>query len=171
MCYIILDKTKKGIRNLLSIMKFIRQKYKLIILIALTVAVTAFIWNNSTSSIEESKEISGGIMNFIKGIIDPENAINDDTFHVFIRKAAHFIEFFVLAALYFLIRENSEKFKEKLLLLSPFASLLTAVIDEYIQSFTGRGTQVQDVLIDFAGALCGIAFMSALLKIKHKINN
>jgi len=37
-----------------------------------------------------------------------------------------------------------------------FGTLLAAVTDEFIQSFTGRGSSVRDVVLDFCGALTGM---------------
>ena len=42
--------------------------------------------------------------------------------------------------------------------------LLVAVLDEYIQHFTGRGSAVTDVILDFSGGLFGLA--TALLRKK-----
>lgn len=148
--------------------KFFKHNYKLIILVILTAALTAFIWKNSSVSIAESKEISVGIMEFVKSVIDPHNKLDSDLLHVFIRKTAHFTEFFFLGVLYVLICKNSGKIKEKLTFLPPFATLFTAVTDEFIQAFTGRGTQVQDVMLDFAGALCGIVAVSLIVRIRNQ---
>jgi hypothetical protein len=43
-----------------------------------------------------------------------------------------------------------------------FASLLCGVLDEFLQSFTGRGTSVRDVMLDFGGALIGIVCAPAV---------
>ena len=40
--------------------------------------------------------------------------------------------------------------------------LLAALTDETIQIFTGRGPQVQDVWLDFAGGAAGLLVMLAL---------
>ena len=37
--------------------------------------------------------------------------------------------------------------------------LLVAVTDESIQNFTGRGSQVTDVMLDFFGAVAGVGFL------------
>lgn len=77
-----------------------------------------------------------------------------DTEH-YIRKLAHFCEFALLGLL--LCRSFSafgvKNFAATGYIL--FLGLLTAVIDEYIQSFSpGRGSMVKDVLLDFAGVFC-----------------
>ena len=41
-----------------------------------------------------------------------------------------------------------------------FLLLAVAVIDEYIQSFTGRISSVKDILIDFGGGVTGLGLVS-----------
>ncbi|MBQ7339146.1 MAG: VanZ family protein, partial [Clostridia bacterium] len=48
-------------------------------------------------------------------------------------------------------------------------SLLTAVTDEYIQSFTGRTSSVSDVLLDFSGALCGLGLTALTVYLVRRI--
>lgn len=131
---------------------------------ALIVAQTAFIWFNSMASKESSGELSSGIMLFLKGLIDPENRIDAEFLHHIVRKTAHFSEFFLLGSLYTLLRSQfSARKKEVCTFLAPFAVLTTAVTDEYIQLFTGRGSRVSDVVLDFVGGLCGILVLSVVL--------
>ncbi len=76
-----------------------------------------------------------------------------DGFSFIVRKAAHFCEYALLGALWYLwLRE---------LKFAPFlalgASALYAVTDEIHQHFVpGRSCQLRDVLIDSGGAACGI---------------
>ncbi len=148
--------------------KYKKRRVLLSVIIVLIIAVTAFIWCNSAMAKEDSISFSGGVMEFIKGVIDPDGSMDAELLHRFVRKAAHFTEFFILGALYVLLHKNLPHYKEKLMLLAPFATLLTAVIDEYIQSFSDRGTAVKDVLLDFSGALCAIAVMKIVFFLKEK---
>lgn len=68
---------------------------------------------------------------------------------VFISKAPHVLEFFTLGFL-----PAARKPGVWFML---FSALAVAVTDETIQLFTGRASQVKDVVIDFAGALAGMA--------------
>ncbi len=130
---------------------------RVIVFTVLIVALTAFIWSNSFMSREDSGALSGGIMLFLKNIVDPNGRIDPEFFHHIIRKAAHFTEFFALGALYtFYRRSFCVRLKEKLMLLPVFATLLTAVVDEFIQYFADRGSAVKDVVLDFSGALTAI---------------
>lgn len=146
-------------------------KKRLVRLLFLTAILlqTAFIFGNSLASVEESVSISGGVTAFLKGLLDPNGRIDDELFHHLVRKTAHFTEFFVLSALYTLFRSLlSQPLQDKLFLLAPFAGILTAVCDEFIQSFTGRGSAVKDVVLDFCGVLTAFAFVSVCLFLLDK---
>lgn len=85
------------------------------------------------------------------------NWMPEEAFHRFVRKLAHFTEFGVLGlclgGFAFNLGEiNNKKYASLPMLIA----LGTAVIDEFIQRFTGRTSSVKDVLIDFSGALCGL---------------
>ena len=136
---------------------------KLWILCLLVLAQTAFIWCNSMASVEDSGAFSGGIMLFIKNFIDPGDRLDPEFFHHIIRKTAHFTEFFLLGMLYTFVRRQIHFPKRaSFALLAPFAGLFTAVCDEWIQSYTGRGSSVRDVMLDFAGVLCAVVVVEML---------
>ena len=146
----------------------------LITLVALIVVNTAVIFLSSMKSVEESVEISEGVMAFIKTIIDPNDKIDTEFFHHIVRKAAHFTEFFTLAMFYTVLRKKSEEYLpvQNTVMAVPFMTLLTAVLDEFIQSFTGRGTSVRDVMLDFSGSVCGIIITTLIYNfIKKKTKN
>lgn len=151
-----------------------RRQLIFIVLIALIVVNTAVIFLSSMKSVEESVEISEGVMAFIKRIIDPNNRIDTELFHHIVRKAAHFTEFFTLAMLYTILRKKSDEYLpvQNTFMAVPFMTLLTAVLDEFIQSFTGRGTSVRDVMLDFLGSVCGIIITTLIYNfIKKKTKN
>ena len=96
----------------------------------------------------------------------------EDVFHRFIRKAAHFTEFCALGICVGGFTCNLGKLKsEKYISLPMLITLGTAVCDEFIQRFTGRTSSVKDVLIDFAGALCGIVFTWIISSIIRRRKN
>lgn len=80
-----------------------------------------------------------------------------------IRKSAHFFEYGLLATLlaidFYLIKQS----RFNVLIYSLFITLLCAVGDEFYQSFIGRGSNVRDIVIDFSGALFGIACVGVVL--------
>lgn len=77
--------------------------------------------------------------------------------HPFIRKTAHFMEFFVLAIT---VAFPLYVYKIRGIFLIILGELLcagVAFLDEYSQSFVfGRNPSSRDVMIDSAGAFCGI---------------
>lgn len=125
----------------------------------LTLIVTVcFIWGNSLLGKEDSASLSLGFTAWLRGIGLP---VSDH----FVRKAAHFCEFGLMgvetAALFWLRSGVSCQTSAN----SAFACLLTAVADETIQIFSGRGSQVQDVVLDFSGALTGILCLFVLMRL------
>lgn len=131
-----------------------------ILLIAFTLI---FIFSNSMPDIEKSREESMGIMNLIEPILELFVGKGNVTLHL-VRKLAHFVEFGLLG---FLLGLFIKKPKSTTFLFA----LLTAMTDETIQIFTGRGSQVQDVWLDFAGACTGIFSGIVLIFIIGKLKN
>lgn len=117
----------------------------LLVLILLTVC---FIFSNSMESIPDSREKSEGLLSRLRLLLEFFVGKGNATNHL-IRKLAHFVEFFALGtelcALCLLWC--------KPLLWTLFAGLLTALTDETIQIFYDRGSQVQDVWLDFSAVV------------------
>ncbi len=134
---------------------------------------TAFIWLNSVQSREVSGGFSLGISEFFRHLLFGDT-VDIELFHAIIRKTAHYVEFFLLGFLYEILKKRLDGRLFGTLFFFPlFASLFTAVCDEFIQFLTDRGTAVTDVLLDFSGALCGILFAVLILYLisKHKAKN
>ena len=120
-------------------------------------AFTGFIFYNSSLPAPVSDENSYYFVNLISWI----NAFLDkpvplEEMNHYIRKTAHFTEYFVQALLlcnaFQTDRADRQNSHSCILLLS----LLTAVLDEYIQLFSpGRSGQVTDIMLDFSGAFTG----------------
>ncbi|MBE7015385.1 MAG: VanZ family protein [Ruminococcaceae bacterium] len=127
----------------------------------LTVLATAFIFSNSLKTAESSAQSSGNlvkIFDWFLGLFAYHPDIN--TLQNIVRKTAHFLEFSLQGFL--LCGSFSGKFKEKTVYVL-FFGLLTACVDEYLQLFfEGRGSQIQDVFIDFAGTAWGLVFCGAI---------
>ncbi|MEC2346319.1 VanZ family protein [Paenibacillus barengoltzii] len=82
----------------------------------------------------------------------------------FIRKAAHFGSYALLAAFLVYALGGRGRSNRRCLLFAILIAFLYACTDELHQSFTpGRTAMVQDVLLDTIGAACGAAF-TILLK-------
>ncbi len=130
------------------------------VLLLLTVFTLIFIFSNSLFDVESSKTQSEGVMNYIEPFLELFVGKGNVTLHI-VRKLAHFTEFGFLGLILGLF---TGKPKSRIFLFT----LLTALTDETIQLFTGRGSQVKDVWIDFAGGCTGIIAGIILLFIVSK---
>lgn len=115
-----------------------------------------FIFSNSLANAEESGETSQGVVDIIEEIIRrviPDFEISDH----FVRKLAHFIEFFILGAVftlsyYIVIRDFKYHISLSLLF-----GLLVSLIDETLQLFSlGRAAMVKDVWLDFSAVVTSV---------------
>ena len=77
----------------------------------------------------------------------------------FVRKAAHFTEYFMLAVLLLLMFRTFNVSLWNRGIYSLFVVLLCAVLDEYFQSFVFRTSSVNDVMLDFCGGLLGVGVL------------
>lgn len=150
------------------------------ILSVLIVLVLVFIWGNSLVSGEISGAISDAIMERMNAAAeklgfgadvftymsdeDGDGVAEQPTSHL-IRKAAHITEYAVLAALIFLRLESGGR---KRFFTAWGLGALTGAIDETLQIFSHRGSQVQDVLIDAAGALLGLCIAALFVHWRGK---
>lgn len=122
----------------------------------LIACLLCFIWGNSLMTGADSGSVSGGILawlgQFFPGLMTEEG-------HHFLRKAAHFTEFFLLGALCAVRRKTlGQEMKAGL---AGFG-LMTACIDETIQIYVpGRGSSLLDVWLDTAGFTAGAAVIAA----------
>jgi VanZ family protein len=145
------------------------------VLAVLILANMAVIFQFSSASREESGELSEGLTRKIVGLLyrdfedlpAEEQQLLMQKAHKFVRKAAHFSEFallgFLSACLLLYVSSVFRKLKLWLTLTAPAVfTLLYAISDEVHQIFSDRGPRVTDVLIDFAGALCGILLIHGI---------
>lgn len=137
-----------------------RNKKAITILGIIIAATLAFIWIHSCMGQEDSAEESGFVYEVLEPVLEVVVGKGNVT-ELFIRKLAHFTEFFGLGLELML-------FMKLILLSSPFAirfinawvlGTFCALIDETIQIFSGRGPMIQDVWLDSAGCLCGVLVM------------
>ena len=148
-----------------------KKYFSFFVLIFLTVFCTMFIWSNSLADGESSGALSKKVTELLCDIIGEVPQEDFEQTHHFVRKAAHYSEFAVLGVLYTLIKIKLDGKSVSSLLFFPVScTLFTAVTDEFIQSFTGRGSSVRDVMLDFAGALTGILLTVILTAIMRKCN-
>lgn len=122
--------------------------------------VLSVIYGQSMLNAEESGNFSGFVMTFLKPLLDPSGRFDPEEFHLFLRKAGHFAEYTALGVCAGGMAANYGYLKQRRFLALPMlATLAVAVSDEFLQSFTGRGSAVADVVLDYAGALFGLGLM------------
>ena len=132
-------------------------KKRRIVLLMVIVLTLAFIWGNSLLSREQSSDESAWVLQLVTPVLELFVGKGRVTEHL-VRKLAHFTEFALLGLeLLFWFSGVREKRREGLLLAMAHG-LFAALTDETIQLFSGRGSQVQDVWLDFAGVTAGAAF-------------
>ena len=141
---------------------------KLLVLFAAMMIITnAFIFFNSFQSSEESNSNSQKVQEVVEpvvqAVVGKEAKVNMSSF---VRKSAHIVEFALLGAFCAaFVAIFKSLYKKNVLGYFLFYVLFSAVIDEYIQSFNDRTSQVEDVLIDFSGALMGILVILLIVKV------
>ena len=136
----------------------------------------AMIFSMSAEDRAESGDRSGEIADVVVDVIYPDfdqrPAVEQESIfqkvHKFIRKLAHFSEFALLGFLStLLVAHLAVRFSRLTAVLQwlvPAAFCLAyAASDEIHQMFTERGPAVTDVLLDFAGAICGILIARAVV--------
>ena len=134
------------------------------------VFLLVFIWGNSLLSRQVSGTISDTIMEYMNAAAkwlglgedfftyrtDTDgDGVEENTSHL-VRKMAHVAEFAALAVVLWLLREGSDKKRSGFTL---GLAVLVGAIDETLQIFSHRGSQLRDVAIDAVGALLGIVVM------------
>ena len=140
----------------------------LFVLIILTLAV---IWIHSTMPPETSSLESNWVTKVITPLLEIFLGKGMVTEHL-VRKLAHFCEFAILGIelVPFLSHAAAGP-----ILLSWNYSILAALIDESIQLFSGRGSAVLDIWLDFSGAFTGTIVAVIFYKLKNSsksiINN
>ena len=139
-----------------------RKRIGTVLLLLAILAALAFIWGNSLESAVESSLKSGRVRELIEPLMELLVGQGNVTDHM-VRKLAHLTEFAVLGALLLLLTAAAFRVRLQSVLNCQFFLLLAALTDETIQLFTGRGSQVRDVWLDFAGGTAGLLAMLMLL--------
>jgi VanZ family protein len=135
------------------------------ILSAITLLYILFIFSNSIYSGESSGYQSKVVMQIINDFLY-KTGININLTEFFIRKLAHFTEYFILGNLLTVtIKAYVSRIRE-CVFLELFLLLLVPVIDEFIQTFSlGRSGNAGDIILDFCGALCGMLIIYFTMRV------
>ncbi|WP_291637248.1 VanZ family protein [Clostridium sp.] len=150
-------------------------KTKTIVKIIICVIWVSVILYNGTRQGETSQRSSKEIVKLATMVMNiPTDAIDGPSIkfsdvNYFVRKNAHFFQYFILSILICTtIKEfNLNKWSEIFLLL--FILLLFPVIDEFIQKYIpGRTSNIFDVVIDFSGGILGLTVSNLWYKMHEK---
>ncbi len=141
-----------------------------VILWALTIVYTFLIFSNSLQNGTSSGNLSEKVTFFLLKYVHAAGfSISFDLFHHYVRKLAHFSEYFLLAVLVLTAVHLTMKQKKYIPLLSFW--LLVPCMDETIQHFIpGRYGSFHDVRIDMAGYLTGLLFTRMLILVIQDIH-
>lgn len=116
------------------------------------IAFTTLIFLNSSLPMSESGKMSGELADCIYGFCSAAGIDAGSDLEHQLRKAAHFCGFALQGLLLWKVFAAFHVRSYTATGYIFFLGLLTAVVDEYIQSFAyGRNASVNDVLLDFSG--------------------
>lgn len=132
-----------------------KRKAAVAVLTVLLLANLCFIWGNSLVSRSDSHDLSVGVLGFLPGFLRDLFPDQEQLVHI-VRKAAHFTEFACLGGLSCGLLAATRAVKRHPFFHVWAGGFFVAAIDETIQIFTGRGSQFQDVWLDFAGFSAGL---------------
>lgn len=160
------------------------KKEKIFLILALLVLVGLFISSSMTYHEQEMK--SGFIdrhFHFLEEIVGNWNIYYGGRWHnaqldggiagmtqFVMRKMAHFGSYFLLGVFGFLGLRRISQIPWIAPVATWFAAVALAAFDEYHQYLTGdRTPSVHDVMLDGAGAFCGIAICLIVIAIRKKL--
>ena len=132
--------------------------------ILLVAAVMLFIFSRSLADQESSGEESRRVMELIRPVLAFLIGGENVTLHL-VRKLAHLTEFCVLGVSLSVL---SCRLGRKSVPWTILTAVLTALSDETIQIFTGRGPSVTDVWIDVSGAAIGMLLVAVIAALARR---
>lgn len=145
------------------------RKFLIFVWIIILIWWIGFIFSNSIATAEESSDTSQGVVEVIEEVVqkvEPEFEISNH----FVRKLAHFIEFFILGFIFnfsYFIFKRQLKYHS---VLSLFTGLIVSVIDETIQlSSVGRAGMIKDVWIDFSATITALLTLFVVIFIIKRL--
>lgn len=129
-------------------------KSLLVLLILLTLC---FIWGNSLMNAERSSQFSNGLFDVLRPLMNDLGLHPEDDLGL--RDLAHLAEFGLLGVELALLFFLEECRPAAVLRRSVLLSLMTAIVDELLQSINDRTAQLLDVGLDLVGACIGVAIV------------
>ena len=151
------------------------RKKKVLIFFYITFTISlALVWGQSCFSREDSRVSSDIVVEMIKPIDQLETGYRSENgwtyteLSTYVRKFAHVIEYAALSFQLMCIFLLKGKRKLVWYINCTFMIMLIALIDETIQIFSNRGSEIGDIWIDLAGNALGLlaAFIIGTIVIK-----
>ena len=141
---------------------------KRVILKFLSAFAICFIFYNSSLNADDSTVQSRGVLEIINNLFSTLN-IDISLSDKFVRKCAHFAEYFLLGTLlYFTVKSYTRKLQYEIYFALGIG-FVTACIDETIQLFSeGRSGQISDVFLDFFGVCTAVFILYFIFKCASK---
>lgn len=124
----------------------------------------------------KSHEVSAGLLQYILTFVSllPEKLLDfffetHKNYEFFLRKAAHFTEYLILALLFYRAMVVSDVRVKKNFIITFIFCFLYAISDEVHQIFVpGRAFAIKDILIDTSGAALGLGIIAFIKVIKNR---
>lgn len=132
-----------------------------VICVAAIIFLMAYIWHFSIESISDSDARSKAVLEIIKPFLEFFIGKGKVTNHL-IRKLAHFTEFFMLGAAVGAFIDFIQRRRPKAIIIGLLFGVIVASLDETIQLFTNRGSQISDVILDSSGYAVGFLVLILL---------
>lgn len=133
--------------------------WRVLLAVALLAACILFIWSNSLKPPDVSAQFSKRVAEVLYRLLSPLFGAGSWIVRftqTYIRKIGHAVEFAMLGVTLVTMLAVLGRVRGHFIAHAAFVVLMVAVADETIQFFTGRGSSVLDVVLDFAGGLGGI---------------
>lgn len=131
------------------------------LLTVLSVLTLLFIWGNSALPAAASTVLS----DWVRGHLPSFGGGGGGASSYFVRKLAHFSEFALLGIFVTWLSLIGRPGKMPPVHTIALCGIFTALIDETIQLFNDRSSQVKDVWIDFSGFMAGFLVALAIYSV------
>lgn len=138
-----------------------RRKTVRTVFLILAILTALLIWSNSLWSKEASSAQSGTVRVFLQNLLNTLGVPLQLTDH-FVRKAAHFLQFFLFGTeitLYHIFRSDFCRQRVWTIATTVFG---VAFWDETLQIFSERGPMIADVWLDAAGGMTAMLLVFAV---------
>lgn len=153
--------SKKNFGGLSGRSESVKDRSKRCVFTVITALFILFIFHNSMVSGPQSGSMSGYVTNLLNRALSVFSVPRQISDH-FVRKAAHFAEYFLLGIFLRVTVRTYRKPVLKSAFTGMFLLLFVPVLDEFIQMFhVGRTSSILDVLLDFSGGAVG--FLGCIL--------